>query len=534
MKCFQVIRPSFILVLLAILVGFSRGQNIGDKEEIQKMITAMQIIDLAYVDSVDMDKVVAGAIEKSLRDLDPHSAYLSKDEVEKANEPLEGSFEGIGVTFQIFQDTILVISPVPGGPSEKLGILAGDKIVKINDEEATGQEIDNEWVMEHLRGKKGTSVLVSIYRNGKKDLLDYTIVRDKIPLNSIDATFMAAPGIGYIRLNRFSKTSVEEFTKAVADLRAEGMVKLILDLRGNSGGYLNTAIELSDEFLPTGKLIVYTEGLHSPKQDFFSSSAGNFEKGQLVVIIDEASASASEIVSGAIQDWDRGVVIGRRSFGKGLVQRPFPLPDGSVIRLTTARYYTPTGRCIQRPYDKGTEDYYEDFYKRFEHGEFEVADSIHFPDSLEYETPNGRIVYGGGGIMPDVFIPWDSTMFSDYYVELRRKGVVNDFSLKYVDIHRGEMFEKYPNLDAFSKDFIIDDEIISQFKSLAEKEGVPFDEKGWAASEELITIQIKALIARTLWDISAFYEIMSAIDNEFKKAVNLLEDPEKFKKLNIG
>lgn len=534
MKPFPVIRTSFLLILIALWGGFSHGQSIGDKEEIQKMITAMQIIDLAYVDSVDMDKVVAGAIEKSLRDLDPHSAYLSKEEVEKANEPLEGSFEGIGITFQIFEDTILVISPVPGGPSDKLGILAGDKIVKINDEEATGEDIDNEWVMEHLRGKKGTSVLVSIYRNGKKDLLVYNIVRDKIPLNSIDATFMAAPGIGYIRLNRFSKTSVEEFTKAVDELRAEGMVKLILDLRGNSGGYLNTAIELSDEFLATGKLIVYTEGLHSPKQDFYATSAGEFEKGQLVVIIDEASASASEIVSGAVQDWDRGVVIGRRSFGKGLVQRPFNLPDGSVMRLTTARYYTPTGRCIQRPYENGTEDYYKDFYGRFEHGEFEVADSIHFPDSLKYETPNGRIVYGGGGIMPDVFIPWDSTMFSDYYVELRRKGVVNDFSLKFVDNHRGEMFEKYPTLDAFSKDFVIDDEIIGQFKALAEKEGVAFDEKGWEASEELITLQIKALIARTLWDVSAFYEIMSGIDNEFKKAVNLLEDPEKFRKLNIG
>ena len=534
MKTFPVIRPSLFLIFLAIWISVSHGQNIGDKEEIQKMITAMQIIDLAYVDSVDMEKVVSGAIEKSLRDLDPHSAYLSKDDVEKANEPLEGSFEGIGVTFQIYQDTILVISPVPGGPSDKLGILAGDKIVKINGEESTGEDIDNEWVMERLRGKKGTSVKVSIHRNGKKELLEYTIVRDKIPLNSIDATFMAAPGIGYIRLNRFSKTSLEEFTKAVADLKAEGMSKLILDLRGNSGGYLNTAIELSDEFLPTGKLIVYTEGLHSPKQDFFSSSTGSFEKGQLVVIIDEASASASEIVAGAVQDWDRGVVIGRRSFGKGLVQRPFNLPDGSVIRLTTARYYTPAGRCIQRPYTNGTEDYYEEFNTRFEHGEYVVADSIHLPDSLKYETSNGRVVYGGGGIMPDVFIPWDSTMFSDYYVELRRKGVVNNFSLQFVDNHRGEMIEKYPNLDAFTRDFVIDENIISQFKSLAEKEGVPFDEKGWEASEALITIQIKALIARTLWDISAFYEIMSGIDDEFQKAVNLLEDPEKFRKLNVG
>jgi carboxyl-terminal processing protease len=512
----------------------SFAQSTAEKQEIQKMITAMQIIDLAYVDSVDLSEVVAGAIEKSLRDLDPHSAYLSKDDVEKANEPLEGSFDGIGVTFQIYQDTILVISPVPGGPSEKLGILAGDKIVKINDEDATGEKIDNEWVMERLRGKKGTTVDVKIYRNGKKELLDYTITRDKIPLNSIDATFMAAPQIGYIRLNRFSKTSVEEFVQSVSDLTTKGMTKLILDLRGNSGGYLNTAVELGDEFLGPNKMIVYTEGLHSPKQDFFSSAIGSFEKGKLVVIIDEASASASEIVSGAIQDWDRGIVIGRRSFGKGLVQRPFNLPDGSVIRLTTARYYTPTGRCIQRPYTNGTEEYYKEFANRYVHGELIDADSIKFPDSLKYETPHGRTVYGGGGIMPDIFIPLDTTMISDYYVDLRRKGAINTFSLQYVDTHRAVLNEKYPTLDAFIAGFNINDEIVSQFKSLAEKDSVKFDETGWATSEVLIKTQIKALIGRTLWDMNAFYEIMSSIDPEFKKAVDILQDPVIFKELNIG
>ncbi len=524
--------PLFLAGLLLNLTAV--GQSIGDKEEIQKMITAMQIIDLAYVDSVDMTEIVSKAIEKSLRELDPHSAYLSKDEVQKANEPLEGSFEGIGITFQIYQDTILVISPVPGGPSEKLGILAGDKIVKINDEASVGENIDNEWVMDRLRGKKGTVVNIMIYRNGKNDLLEYSIIRDKIPLNSIDATFMANDETGYIRLNRFSKTSVEEFTKAVSELRDQGMMKLILDLRGNSGGYLNTAIELADEFLKPGKLIVYTEGLHSPKQDFYSSGIGCFEEGQLVIIIDEASASASEIVAGAVQDWDRGIVIGRRSFGKGLVQRPFNLPDGSVIRLTTARYYTPAGRCIQRPYENGVEDYYMEFSKRYEHGEFLDADSIHFPDSLKYETNNGRVVYGGGGIMPDVFIPWDSTWISDYYVELRRKGLVNSFSLQYVDTHRAGMLEKYPDLDSFIRDFSIDESITLQFRNKSEEEGVPFDEKGWETSGELIKLQLKALIARTIWDISAFYEVMSGLDEEFGRAVNMLEDPETFRKLNIG
>lgn len=494
----------------------------------------MQIIDLAYVDSVNMQEIISGAIVKTLKDLDPHSAYLSKEEVQKANEPLEGSFEGIGVTFQLYHDTILVVSPVPGGPSERLGILSGDKIVIINGEDATGEKVNNEWVMERLRGKKGTSVDVSIYRNGKKELLEFKIIRDKIPLNSIDASFMAAPEIGYIKLNRFSKTSVDEFNSSVGSLRSAGMKKLILDLRGNSGGYLNIAVELADEFLEAGKLLVYTEGLHSPKQDFNATPSGSFEKGELVIIIDEASASASEIVAGAVQDWDRGIVIGRRSFGKGLVQRPFNLPDGSVIRLTTARYYTPTGRCIQRPYENGTEEYYKDFQTRFEHGEYVSADSIRFPDSLKYETPRGRIVFGGGGIMPDVFIPWDSTMFSDYYVDIRRKGVMNNYTVQYVDENRARLNELYASLDIFKRQFVLDESMIKDFQALAEKEGVIFDEEGWKASEQLIHTQIKAMIARNIWDIGAFYEIMTAIDDEFQKAVEILQDKESFRKLNIG
>jgi carboxyl-terminal processing protease len=534
MKITSFLRSGLLFLILSIWGAIAVSQNLADKEEIQKIVAAMQIIDLAYVDSVDMEEIIANAIVKSLKELDPHSAYISKEELQKANEPLEGSFEGIGVSFQIFQDTILVISPVPGGPSEKLGILSGDKIVKINDEDATGDKVNNQWVMDRLRGKKGTTVDVSIYRKGKNNLLEFTIIRDKIPLNSIDASFIAAPGIGYIRLNRFSKTSIEEFTASISNLKSRGMSKLILDLRGNSGGYLNTAIELADEFLETGKLLVYTEGIHSPRQDYYASPAGNFEKGKLVVIIDEASASASEIVSGAVQDWDRGIVIGRRSFGKGLVQRPFNLPDGSVIRLTTARYFTPTGRCIQRSYQNGTEEYYKDFGKRFEHGEYLNADSIRFPDSLKFTTPRGRVVYGGGGIMPDVFIPWDSTMFSDYYVEIRRKGVLNTLTLQYVEENRVKLNESFPSLASFKEKFSVDPALINEFKDLAEKQGVKFDEKGWESSEVLINTQIKALIARNLWDINAFYEIMSPIDEEFLKAVNLLEDNDIFLKLNVG
>lgn len=527
-------RSGLLFLALSIWGVAANGQTLADKKEIEKIVAAMQIIDLAYVDTVNMEEIVANAIVKSLKELDPHSAYISKEELQRANEPLEGSFDGIGISFQLFQDTILVISPTPGGPSEKLGILSGDKIVKIDNEDATGDKIDNQWVMDHLRGKKGTTVNVSISRKGRDGLLEFTIVRDKIPLNSIDAYFLAAPEIGYIRLNRFSKTSIEEFVNACDTLKSRGMVKLILDLRGNSGGYLNTAVELADEFLETGKLIVYTEGIHSLRQDYYASPAGSFEKGRLVVIIDEASASASEIVAGAVQDWDRGIVIGRRSFGKGLVQRPFNLPDGSVIRLTTARYFTPTGRCIQRPYNNGTDEYYQDFTKRYRHGEYLFADSIRFPDSLKYETPRGRVVYGGGGIMPDVFIPWDSTMFSDYYVELRRKGVISTFSLQYVDEKRAELNARFTSMASFNQSFFVDTAIVAEFMDLAEKEGVKFDEEGWKASELLINRQIKAMIARNLWDISAFYEIMAPIDEEFLKAVNLLKDNDIYRKLNIG
>ena len=511
-----------------------RGQNPATMQELQKLITAMQTIDKFYVDSADISRLVAIAIEESLQELDPHSAYIPKEDLEKANEPLEGSFDGIGVSFQIYHDTILIIAPIPGGPSEKLGILGGDKIVKINGEDATGSDVKNDWVMKRLRGKKGTSVDVSILRQGKKDLLDFTIVRDKIPLNSIDATFMVDPEIGYIRLDRFSKTSQEEFDTALARLKAEGMTKLILDLRGNTGGYLNTAVELSDEFLPKDHLIVYTEGRKSPRQEFSATDIGNFENGKLVIIIDEASASASEIVAGAIQDWDRGIIIGRRSFGKGLVQRPYNLSDGSVIRLTTARYYTPTGRCIQRPYENGKEEYYNEFRNRFEHGEFIYADSIRFPDSLRYTTPRGRSVYGGGGIMPDVFIPWDSTYLSDYLVDLRRKGVFNQFTLDFMEKNRTALKESYSDLESFIAGFDVNEQMEKDFIAMGEKSEVAFVEEDWKVSQELIKLQIKADIARNLWNTSSFYEVIAPIDDEFNKAVEILRDEKIFRKLNIG
>ncbi|MCK5079451.1 MAG: peptidase S41, partial [Bacteroidales bacterium] len=392
---------------------------------------------------------------------------------------------------------------------------------------------NNQYVMDRLRGKKGTRVDVSIYRKGREELIEYTIIRDKIPINSIDAVFMASPDVGYIKLNRFSRTSVDEFKEAVAELNELGMQNLILDLRSNSGGYLGTAVELSDQFLEGGNLIVYTEGLKSPEQKYWASPGGSFSQGKLVILIDEGSASASEIVSGAVQDWDRGLIIGRRSFGKGLVQRPFPLPDGSAIRLTTAKYFTPTGRSIQKPYDNGLEDYYMDVYNRMKHGELVHPDSIKFPDSLKYYTPANRVVYGGGGIMPDIFIPWDSTWISDYYTELRRKGILNQFTVQYVNDHREEILSGFPEVRDYIAGFAIDEAFMNDFFAFAEDKEVEFDEEGYEASGEFLRTQIKAWMARNLWDISASYEVFSEMDDGFLKAMEVLKDESLFKDLKI-
>ncbi len=514
---------SIYLSICSSSIQAQHAQKSDGRETSQKFAAALFYIDNFYVDSTNTPELVEKAIVSTLKELDPHSAYISKKDIDAANEPLEGSFEGIGVTFQLFNDTILVIAPVPGGPSEKLGILAGDKIIKIDGVDAFGSKINNNYVMEHLRGDKGSLVNVSILRNNRKELIEYAIVRDKIPINSIDATFMIDGNVGYIKLNRFSKTSMEEFHASMAQLKTEGMKSLILDLRGNSGGFLNTAVELSDEFLGNGKLIVYTEGLRSPRQDFSATDLGDFESGNLIVLINEGSASASEIVSGAIQDWDRGIILGRRSFGKGLVQRPFQLPDGSVIRLTASRYYTPTGRSIQKPYTEGVESYYKDLYERQKHGEFVHADSIHFPDSLKYLTPSKRIVYGGGGIMPDVFVPFDSTQYTDYYSDLIRKGVLNKFTLEFSNKNRELFAKKYPVFKKFNSDFIVDESLMNQFIELGKKEGVTFKEDQFKLSENFMKYQIKAMIARNLWDISRYFEVLIDVDDNLQRALDLIK-----------
>jgi len=527
-------RFSVALIISLLLSANVFAQVDNARETIQKFSTALQLIEFAYVDSTDPPKLVEKAIIAMLKDLDPHSAYISRDDVQKVNEPLEAEFEGIGVTFQLFNDTILVISPVPGGPSDKLGILAGDKILKINGEDAFGPKVNNEYVMDRLRGKKGTSVDVSILRSGRDHLLEFTIIRDKIPLNSIDATYMVAPQIGYIKLTRFAKSSMAEFHESIAQLREQGMKDLILDLRSNSGGFLNVAVELSDQFLPDKKLIVYTQGLRSPRQEFFSTMNGDLTEGKLILLINEGSASASEIVSGAVQDWDRGLIVGRRSFGKGLVQRPFNLPDGSLIRLTTARYFTPTGRCIQKPYDEGAEEYYKDLKNRLDNGELVDAKTITFPDSLKYFTPNGRIVYGGGGIMPDVFVPLDSTRFSDYYSDLVRTGIFNTFTLNYLEKNRNKLVEKYPDFEAFDKNFKVTTEMFDDFLALALEKKVErkADDKYFYPVADLKT-QIKAMIARNLWDTNAYFRIINPLDKELKVAVDLIQDGSMFSDLKL-
>ena len=524
----------FLLAIACLFTMAATAQNQAQSKaqlNAQKLGTMLYLIENFYVDTANIDRVTDDAIVAALKELDPHSAYITKKDVQKANEPLVGSFEGIGVTYQLIRDTITVISPTAGGPSEKVGVMTGDQIIKIDGEEAFGKKIDNDYVQKRLRGKKGTKVTISVKRGADKELLDFEIVRDKIPLNSINAAYMLDNGIGYIKLDRFAQESTNEFKDALTKLQAQGMQSLIFDLRGNTGGYLNVAIELVDQFLDENKLIVFTEGLRSPRQEWKSKATGLYTKGKLVVLIDEGSASASEILSGAMQDHDRGVVIGRRSFGKGLVQRPFNLPDGAQIRLTTSRYHTPSGRCIQRPYENGVEEYAKEMTKRLEHGEYFHADSIHFPDSLKYKTDGGRTVYGGGGIMPDLFIPIDTSFNSKLYTNLVRKGVMNRFTTDYALKHRDEIKTQYGDFDSFKKDFEVGEEILDQFKNVAEEYKVKWDDKQFEHSEKFILLQIKALIARNVWETQQYYQVMASEDAGVQKAVEILRDEKAYKKL---
>ena len=508
-------------------IGYLHAQEkkyTKENNPVRKLQLAQFAISNLYVDQVDDNKLVESAIKGMLEELDPHSTYSTPEEVKRMNEPLQGNFDGIGIQFNMAEDTLFVIQPVSGGPSEKVGILAGDRIVMVNDTVIAGVKMSTEDVMRRLKGPKGTLVNVKVLRRGVPELLSFTIRRDKIPVYSLDASYMIAPKIGYIKINRFAATTHEEFMDALAALKGQGMQDLILDLQGNGGGYLNAAIDIANEFLGEEELIVYTEGRRSARRDFYADGNGKHQFGKLVVLVDEYSASASEIVSGAVQDWDRGMVVGRRTFGKGLVQRPIDLPDGSMIRLTISRYYTPAGRCIQKPYEN-TENYAADLIERYNRGEMMSADSIHFPDSLKCTTlKKGRIVYGGGGIMPDYFVPVDTTLYTDYHRQISYKGVLLKVHYQFMDNYRKEWTKKYKNYALFAQNFELTEQMMQRLIDEAEKAGIAYNEEQYRKSEPLLKLQLKALIARDLWDMNEYYHTINVADESVKKALELLKE----------
>ena len=498
----------------------SNWENQGNK-----LNSLLYHIENIYVEDVDLESLVETAIVKMLEEMDPHSVYIPAEDLQAADEPLNGNFEGVGIQFNIFKDTIMVVSPISGGPSEKLGIMAGDRIVTVDGEVVAGTNLTNKDVQRLLKGPKGTLVTVGIKRGKEPELLTFEIIRDKIPIYSVDASFMVTPEIGYIKVNRFAKTTMTEMYSAFANLKRSGMQDLILDLQGNGGGMLRTAIQMADEFLSEDKLLVYTEGRSFPRENTKARIPGRFEQGRLVVLIDQGSASASEIVSGAVQDWDRGLIVGRRSFGKGLVQRPVRLTDDSAVRLTVQKYYTPAGRCIQKSYEEGVEEYRKEKYQRFESGELMSMDSLELPDSLKFETRiTGRTVYGGGGILPDVFVPLDTTDNSSYFSSILRKGLDSRFALTYVDSIRPELEAAYPTEDDFIAKFDIDSAMLADFQKFVTAEGVEWDEKGWERSGNAIALRVKAMIGRNLLEQSTFYRVISGLNESLQKAVDILED----------
>ena len=451
---------------------FAQSPNKHYQQNKTKMEQLLNAINGMYVDSVDFDPLVDKAIDEMLKELDPHTAYIPPKDVAAMTEPLQGSFDGIGVTFQLIKDTINVMEVIIDGPSEKVGLMAGDKIIKVDDTVAVGKSISNDWVRKHLRGKKGSKVKVTVVRGRKKEPIEFIITRGAIPMYSINVSFMADSLTGYIKLERFAATSTAELKKAIRDLKEKGMQNLILDLRGNGGGYLNVAFEICDQFISGKRMIVYTDNFRKTGEKYYSSEDGLFEEGKLIVLVDENSASASEITSGCIQDWDRGLVVGRRTFGKGLVQKPLRLIDQYEVRLTISHYYTPTGRCIQKPYNDGLDAYYKDLQTRAKNGEYYTADNIKFPDSLKYKTPHGRVVYGGGGIMPDIFIPLDTTKYSSLYNEIARKGVFGSFAVDYLENNRETLLKQYPKFEDYQKNYRISDEFYKEFMDYAKEEGV--------------------------------------------------------------
>lgn len=502
----------------------------------QKLRMAAALIQNYYVEDVDGQQLTDEAIIAMLKTLDPHSSYSDPEETKELTQPLEGKFSGIGIQFNAATDTVYVIQTVPGGPSEKVGIRPGDRIIQADDSIIAGRKLPNSAILKILRGEKGSKVNLKVKRGGEPDLIDFVVVRDDIPIYSVDAAYMANDSTGYIRVSRFAEETAAEVARAVKKLQDKGTTNLILDLQDNGGGYLGAAVELASQFLSKGDPVVYTKGLHSQPAYFNLDADGNLRDMKVVVLVNQYSASASEILSGALQDNDRGLIVGRRTFGKGLVQRPFPFPDGSMIRLTTARYYTPSGRSIQKHYEKGQgEEYMLDMLNRYNSGELWSADSIHLDESLKYETlRNHRPVYGGGGIMPDVFVPVDTMFFSPYYRDLNAKGVINQFCLNYVDSHRAALLKAYPDEDAFVKGFEFTPELEQQLIAAGEHEGVTFNEQQWQRSRPYIIALIEGLLSRDLYEDSSVFRFLNPLLPEYQEALKLINDTDRYDSLLKG
>ncbi len=522
-------RRSILLALALVAVTALQAQQkyTINNEALHKIQIAEAAITNLYVDSVDETLLIEDGIRGMLRALDPHSSYTTAKETKSLTEPLQGSFEGIGIQFNISQDTLVVVQTIADGPSERAGIIAGDRLVSVNDTTIAGVKMSREEIMSRLRGKKGTRATLKVVRRGIADTLTFSVKRDKIPLTTIDAAYMITHNIGYIKIGSFGSTTYDEFTRSVDELQQHGMRDLIIDLQENGGGYLQTAVQIANEFLSKGDLIVYTDGRATPRQNFFADGKGKLVEGKVAVLMNEYSASAAEIVAGALQDQDRATIVGRRSFGKGLVQRPIEFSDGSMIRLTVAHYYTPSGRCIQKPYEKGsTDDYAQDIEKRFRHGELYSADSIHFADSLRYLTlRQQRAVYGGGGIMPDYFVPLDTTQYTAYHRQIAARGIIINQTLRYVDQHRKALKKEYKTANDFINFFTVPATLLeSVYAEGAESNITPRDDDERAATVPMLEMQLKALIARDLWDMSIYFKILNSANHIVLKALAVLTD----------
>lgn len=528
-------KKSTILVLLAAIIasGILMATAQQKVPANAKLRMAEAAVAQFYVDTVNEDKLVETAIRSMLEELDPHSAYSTPEETRELNEPLEGNFSGIGISFNMNQDTLYVIQTVSGGPSERVGLLAGDRIIAVNDSTIAGVKMRNTDIMKRLRGPKGTNVNVKVLRrsSGKSDTIDFRITRADIPIYSVDAAYLVDPETGYVRINKYAAETGNELRKAVTELQKSGMKNLILDITDNGGGYLNAAVEVLSELLPPNSLAVYTEGRASSRYDNMTRPAGRkplFDDGRLVVMVNQYSASASEITAGGIQDWDRGLIVGRRTYGKGLVQRPFPFPDGSMMRLTVAHYYTPTGRDIQKPYKKGDMlGYAKDIIDRYNHGELMHADSIKYIDSLKVNTLRyGRPIYGGGGISPDVFVGLDTTDFTKYYRDVQAKGVINQYAISYVDKNRKSILSKYKTDSDFVKHFEVTDDMLEEMSAMAEKEGVSPNEEQMRQSRPLFAMVIKGLVGRDIYDNPTYFKVFNTYDPIFREAYRLIKSDE--------